>query len=625
MPAKINIPYQVENIAESEILKRLEELKTLNEISVAITSTLDIQETLTIITQQTVSLLQVEASSIALIEDDENPAKLPQLLFVAASGAGSENILNKKIALGTGLVGWVSQYGEPELITNVSADRRFFSEFDKHGGFTTRSLLCVPLISKGIIIGAIQVLNKIGGQLNQEDLRRLTSIAAPAATAIENARLYLRAQQEIEERVKIEAALQYERTQLEARIQQRTKELRKVNQELAKAARMKDEFLASMSHELRTPLNTIIGNADAVQGGIYGDHIEKDHRAINMIMESGQHLLALINDILDISKIEAGKVQLDFAPTSLSTIIESSLQYISQEATNKGISVHYQPQPALGIVHVDGRRLKQTLINLLSNAVKFTQNGGNIGLKADMNKSANKIQFVVWDTGIGIPQDQLETIFEPFIQVDSKLSRKYAGTGLGLVLAHRMIQLHHGHIQVESELGIGSKFTIELPIEPPNRKETEYGFKTIANIRTQKSVSTLSTNSKEQQKTILIVEDHVINLETLSDFLMWKGYTTITAKDGQQAIDKLDENDDIDLVLMDIQMPIMDGIEAIKKIRAKARFSSLPIIALTALAMIGDKERCLQAGATDYATKPVVMSEVTNLIGKYVGQPIRVN
>ncbi|MEW5959384.1 MAG: GAF domain-containing protein, partial [Chloroflexota bacterium] len=436
-----------------EIHQYLEELHTLNMISQAINSTLDLQKILTIITEHTMRLVRVEAASVVLRDDARG-----DLWFAATSGGGSDALQGERLALGQGIVGWVVQHGDPALVPDVSHDPRFFKEIDRHSKFTTRSILCVPLQAKGQTIGAVEALNKEIGLFDQEDLRLLTSLVAPAATAIENARLFEQAQQEIAERQRAEAALEKERALLARRVAERTADLSAANAELARAARLKDEFLASMSHELRTPLTAILGLADVLKLEVYGPLTEKQIKSMNSIEESGRHLLDLINDILDLSKIEAGKLELDLAPLSIQAVCQSSLQFIKQSATKKQLGIFSTYDESVTTLVADERRLKQILVNLLSNAVKFTPDGGQIGLEVRDAPDRQMVNFVVWDTGIGIAQDDIRHLFQPFVQLDSRLARQYTGTGLGLALVRRMVEMHAGGISVESEVNRGTRF-----------------------------------------------------------------------------------------------------------------------------------------------------------------------
>lgn len=714
----------------AQVRQRAEELSTLNTISQAISSTLDLPETLTVITESTVRLLHVEAASVVLLDHEAG-----DLMFAAASGQAAGFVRGQRLALGQGVIGWVVEHGEPVLVPDTENDTRYFSDFDEKSGFVARSILCVPMQTKGQTTGALEAINKEGGFFDQEDLKLLTRLAAPAATAIENARLFAQAQQEIAERKRVEAALEAERSLLARRVAERTADLSAANAELAHAARLKDEFLASMSHELRTPLNAVLGISEALQEEVYGPLNENQINSLHSIEESGRHLLALINDILDLSKIEAGKLELEPTPVPVEMICHASLRIIKQNAHKKRLTIHSSFDGAVTTIQADERRVKQILVNLLGNAVKFTPEGGEIGLEVVGDTAVGAVHITVWDTGIGIAEEDLSRLFQPFVQLDSRLAREYGGTGLGLSLVQRMMDLHGGTVSVVSEPGQGSRFTISFPWQPWERvlspleaaqnlddsltrafrlamlvddspaavgqlkryfnelqvevvalqngarvmEQAELirpdvivldillpdlsGWDVLARLKgnpktrpipvviasviderenalaagaadcllkpvtrqqlhralqrvmmlvnrvqTRPLPPLTDTSSDAGQITlrprILLAEDNEANIKTFSQYLTAKGYDMIVVHNGREAIE-LARQDKPDLILMDIQMPKMNGLEAIREIRADAMLNQIPIIAVTALAMPGDQEKCLAAGANDYLSKPV--------------------
>ncbi len=273
---------------------------------------------------------------------------------------------------------------------------------------------------------------------------------------------------DVTEHVQAEKSLRVNKHALEEKVAARTRELEHANAALAHAGRMKDQFLANMSHELRTPLNSVLGLADALLEGVYGRLADEQHKVLGMVRDSGRHLLELINDILDLSKIDAGKLELDYRSISVSEVCQASLRMVRPMAIAKRVGTWMRTDPKLGVVVADERRLKQMLVNLLSNAVKFTQSGGTAGV--EVWSQGEEVYFSITDTGIGIAAPDLRRIFEPFTQIDSSLSRQHEGTGLGLALVRRLAELHGGRIEVDSEPGRGSRFTIVLPrLAPPER------------------------------------------------------------------------------------------------------------------------------------------------------------
>lgn len=392
---------------------------------------------------------------------------------------------------------------------------------------------------------------------------------------------------------------------LERRVADRTSELSLANAELSRVMRSKDDFLSTMSHELRTPLNAILGLSESLSENIYGELNEKQARSIETIAESGHHLLSLINDLLDIAKIGAGKMDLDMSSANVEDACKSSMRFISGLASKKKISVSLTIDPSAATIHADQRRLKQILVNLLSNAVKFTNDGGHVALQTKGDRERNALDISIIDNGIGISTIDLERLFRPFTQLDSKLSRQYSGTGLGLSLVLRLAELHGGSVEVKSELGKGSCFTVSLPW---NESKTE-----LSHEHSVKNRAKATSNDATMGPLILIADDNEINLSTVCDYLLAHGFRVIQARNGLEAVQAV-RNHNPELVLMDIQMPVMDGIDAIKSLRADRSFVSIPILALTSRAMIGDQDRCIEAGADEYLSKPVHLKQLVKII-----------
>jgi PAS domain S-box-containing protein len=412
---------------------------------------------------------------------------------------------------------------------------------------------------------------------------------------------------DITERKLAEELLLKERTLLTQRVEERTAELSRTNAELSRAVRLKDEFLATMSHELRSPLNTILASAEILQEQIFGSLNQKQFKYIQNLEKSARHLLCLINDILDLSKIEAGKMTLQLESFSVKEICENSLAFIKELALKKKLQVNLNIDDTVKIIYADSLRLKQILINLLSNAVKFSHEKDKIGLEVVSYKEQEAINFTVWDTGIGIAESDIPKLFQSFVQIDASLARLYEGTGLGLALVRRLAEMHGGSVSVKSEVNKGSRFTVSLPwLE----KYQVLNNLKVVNHKVSNHVLKLKNRPAPL---ILLAEDNEDNIVSLSDYLQLHGYKVRIVRNGKEAIESIREEQPA-LILMDIQMPIMNGLEAIQQIRADTDFSNIPIIALTALAMPGDKERCLVAGADKYLTKPVHLKSLIELI-----------
>jgi PAS domain S-box-containing protein len=529
-----------------------------------------------------------------------------------------------------------------------------------------------------------------------------------------------------------------ERQIVEDSLRQAHEELGRANAELGHASKLKDEFLANMSHELRTPLNAILGLSEALLEQVSGTLTPRQIKAVATISTSGTHLLSLINDILDLSKVEAGKLELNPDTIHVQEFCESCLVFVRTQAMQKHINVSFEYDGVASKLSADPKRLKQILVNLLTNAVKFTPEGGRIGLTVAATEGEDLMRFTVWDTGIGIDATDAAKLFQAFTQIDSGLSRAQEGTGLGLALVAKLVELHGGSVTLESELSTGSRFIVTLPQiaphvsapEPLRKVEldrrgwhralvieddptsglllvnllSEMGLLTALHVRGEASmdvvlrerpdvifldiilpnengwvvlaklkkhpatrntpvvvVSVLDEPARSRElgaeahftkpvtrsqlaeflrrpepphhppasqpslrapangPLILLAEDNEANILTIGGYLEDKGFAMHYAMNGLAAL-TLSRELRPSLILMDIQMPVMDGLTAIRAIRADTAMKEIPIVALTALAMPGDRVRCLAAGATDYLSKPVSLKALTVLVEQLLGR-----
>lgn len=487
-----------------------------------------------------------------------------------------------------------------------------------------RAKLVVPIVQNGALWGLL-IVHQCDRPRHWQtwEINLLQQIANQLAIAIQQADLFEKLQQELRDRQKTQQHL----TEI-------NQKLAMSNEELARATRLKDEFLANMSHELRTPLNAILGMTEGMQEQIFGKVTSSQIKALQTIERSGSHLLELINDILDVAKIESGQIDLEYSKVAVEFLCQSCLPFVKQQALKKSIQLETKIVPNLSELNVDERRIRQVLINLLNNAVKFTPDGGRITLEVSGNHppslgnqaSSNQpsaivstkpelaessyLYFSVIDTGIGISPENISKLFQPFIQIDSALNRQYQGTGLGLALVKRIVEMHGGIVMLTSEIGVSSCFTIALPYTAST--------KVLPSVINQtETASECNQNTQSRSYTILLVEDNELNTMTISSYLTAKGYKIVVAQNGQEAL-ALAQVSKPDLILMDIQMPVMDGIEATKQIRKIPSLDHVPIIAITALAMDKDVEHCLAAGANDYLSKPVKLRQLTQLIQKFL-------
>jgi len=368
--------------------------------------------------------------------------------------------------------------------------------------------------------------------------------------------------------------------------------------------------MATMSRELRTPLAAVLGRAELLQDQIYGPLNERQSAALRTVEQSGRHLLALINDILDYSRFEAGQIALDMAEVAVASVCRDSVRMVAPTALARQIRLTSTLDQLATTVQADGRRLQQILVNLLTNAVKFTPNGGEVGLEVRGDAARQLMIFAVRDTGIGIAEPDLGRLFQPFVQIDSRLSRQYEGTGLGLALVRRLAEAHGGSVSVASAPGQGSCFSVMLPWHPRPAEPA---------APPEPAAPALPAPENQRHALILLVEDSETNIEVIADYLPAHGYELAVVRDGGEVL-ALARNTPPALILMDIQLPVMDGITATQQIRADPALRDIPIVALTALVMPGDRERCLEAGADEYLAKPISMRTLLATIERLLGR-----
>lgn len=399
-----------------------------------------------------------------------------------------------------------------------------------------------------------------------------------------------------------------ELTATEEELRNNYKELEKANEKAEKASKVKSQFLANMSHELRTPLNGILGCTQLLKLSKLSDEQNED---MLMIEKSSNHLLELINDILDLSKIEAGKVELKNKKFNFMEQIQYVIKNLTLLGKNKNIEILYYIDPFIDKELIgDNLRLRQVLDNLISNAVKFTEHG-HIFFKVkqiDKNIDETKLQFTVEDTGKGIEEDFRSDIFNKFTQEEANYTKNYGGTGLGLAISKELVKKMGGDIGFESEVGKGSKFHFTAVFK--NTTEEDYIIDNKNKFYFEKEIT--------KHKNILVVEDNEINLKIATAFLRQLNYKYVCAHNGQEAIDYLEKNK-IDIILMDVQMPILNGYDATKIIRDKEKKvgEHKIIIAMTAYAMNGDRDKFIDCGMDNYISKPFDIETLSEMLKKY--------
>lgn len=567
---------------------------------------------------------------------------------------------NERFQIGEGLIGQCVLEKKRILLERVPEN--YIKIQSGTGEGTPKNIIILPIEFEGNVLAVIEIGSFEPFSTTQiELLEEVTNTVGITINSISNhmiAEKLLQESQALTEELQVQSE-ELQTQQEELRLtnekleeqyeasEQKKRELEEVKvaleekaQQLEVSSQYKSEFLANMSHELRTPLNSLLILAKIVSENSEGNLTEKQLEYIRTIHTSGNDLLRLINDVLDLAKVESGKLDVIRKEIALQTIKEQLFNVFAPIAHQKELQfdIHIE-RDVPHHFYTDEHRLKQVLKNLLSNAFKFTEFGSvSLVIQKVANKEIDErdtymLAFSVIDTGIGIPFEKQGTIFEAFKQADGTTSRKYGGTGLGLSISREIAHLLSGYIELESKEGAGSKFTLYLPLREYNKPILVDSYKETASSvlkdedYTQKHAGdSLKEAGKSalRNKKVLIVDDDIRNVYALTIVLEKCEMDIIVAENGREGIEMLKGNPDTDIILMDIMMPEMDGLEAIKRIRKIPKFEALPIIALTAKAKKKNRDECIESGATDYISKPIDVDQLLSLMHVWLyGKDVR--
>ncbi len=552
-----------------ELGRSVEELRALGEVSQTVNSTLDLETVLSAIVSKAAQLSGTEAGTIYVSDEATREFQLratygmTELLIDAVKDQHAE--ISKAVALAI-------EQRQPVQTPDLRAEpASVATDIMLRAGYLAR--LIVPLLAADRIIGALVVRRRVPGEFAKNIIELLQTFAAQSVLAIQNARLF----HDIEEK----------------------------GRELEEASKHKSQFLANMSHELRTPLNAIIGVTEMLREDAGDLKREDEIEPLDRVLRAARHLLGLINDILDLSKIEAGKMEIHIEEFAITPLIDDTVKTIKTLAAKNNNRLVVDCKPDIGVMQADQTRVRQALLNLLSNANKFTE-GGAVTISVQRHQDAGRdwITLAVSDTGIGMTPEQVGKLFQDFSQADSSTTRKYGGTGLGLAISRRFCQLMGGDIAVESELGKGSTFTIRLP-------ESAVGDTPAAVHQAAPSVKIAPSNAP----LILIIDDDATVRDVIGRFLEREGFSVAKADGGKEGL-RLARELHPAAVTLDIMMPDLDGWTVLAAIKGNPDLVDLPVVLMT---IVDEKNRGYALGATEYLVKPVDRQKLIDVLHALCG------
>jgi signal transduction histidine kinase/CheY-like chemotaxis protein len=582
---------------ETELKRKANESAALYEIAHEITAQVTLQPTLDLIVDQARNLLHAEVGYLALQDSDNSQFPVRAM---SHSGNPDSSLDSVGFDLGEGLLGEVIATGEGLVVGNLMDDEQVITPLAEFSGDKRlRSAVVVPLKRQGKSCGVLSVGSIVKDQYGSEDKEFLNSLAVQAAVGIESAELY--------EKVRMQS------TVLEKTVEERTEELKQTNLQLEEASTHKSAFLANMSHELRTPMNAIIGYSEMLLEDAEDDGQEESIPDLQKIQSAGKHLLSLINDILDLSKIEAGKIDLYLETFGINQLVIDVANTAEPLAAKTDSKLVVNCPQNMGNMRSDLTKIRQTLFNLLSNACKFTQNGTvTLEVGQDDEDGEQVIVFSVQDTGIGMTEEQASKVFGAFTQADSSTTKEFGGTGLGLAITKEFCEILGGGIEVSSEPGAGSCFTMRMPRTSKDATESEEDISTLDEDSAAVSPESLENAADAIDKTILVVDDDPVIRDLMTRYLLRGGYTVKTAVNGTEAL-RLTRELKPDAITLDVMMPEMDGWEVLAEIKNDPDLADIPVIMAT---IKDDRNIGFSLGAADYLVKPVNSTQLHSVLLK---------
>jgi signal transduction histidine kinase/CheY-like chemotaxis protein len=554
-----------------ELSQSVGELRALGEVTQAVTSTLDLETVLTTIVAKATPLSGTEAGAIYVFDEAQREFRLR-----ATYGMSEELIaaITDQHAALSNAVSEAAEQGEPVQVADLQNEPpSMVNDIIMKAGYRAR--LLVPLIRSGQTVGALVVRRLQPGEFPKSTIELVKTFAAQSVLAIQNARLF-------------------------SEIEVKSRQLAAARDAADEANRTKSSFLSSMSHELRTPLNAIIGLTDMMVGNAARFGTEKALEPLRRVHRAGTHLLGLINQVLDLSKIEAGKLELNLESVSIPALVEEVIGTARPLAEQNKNRLSVECPGDLPPIEADAMRVRQILLNLLSNACKFTKDGSIIlRVRQVAHQGQDCIAFAVADSGIGMTPEQLGRLFEEFSQGDATTARQYGGTGLGLAITRRLCQMMGGDVSVTSEVGKGTTFTVRLPVAAA-----------VVVARDQTSETGTDVPSGD---CVLVIDDDATARDLIADYLRQAGFAVITAAGGAEGLKRAKDHHPIAITL-DVLMPDIDGWTVLAALRGDPQLADIPVVMAT---IVDERRQGMTLGAVGYLTKPIDRDKLIEIMRRY--------